>query len=378
MKRSHFLHALATPLSAGIVELLGPAGRTTARSQYRERADGTGQFLEVAIYPAPGVNGFSRVQLWTSRREAGRYSRVRLEERELAIPQPLAMAKQLYEFNTAQPENRIAILSGGTDFTLRMLNPRNLSVSRGIPLAAQARQLALRPGNSREVWVSHAGASNQVSIVDPASERTLGAVPFRLNQSAVPAGLGFSPDGRTAYAVVRNPDSATDRGFVFVIDATARQLRSQVSLGATSPTAAVMAPDGSTLYIAGSSLNALNTPSPSITNFDTLTATPGLAAIGLPIAAEQLVAHPNGRLLYWAFPSTFGLDEYDVQQRRVVRRINLPRLIQPRDLDLTPGGDILLVRDQLGQQAAHIDTETGETLDTQAIPAGPGVAVVRV
>ena len=52
-------------LSAGVIELLGPGSRQAARNQQVDRLDGTGQFIELTIFPAPGVNGFSRVQVWT-------------------------------------------------------------------------------------------------------------------------------------------------------------------------------------------------------------------------------------------------------------------------------------------------------------------------
>ena len=44
-------------LSAGGIELLGPGSRQAARNQQVDRLDGTGQFIELTIFPAPGVNG---------------------------------------------------------------------------------------------------------------------------------------------------------------------------------------------------------------------------------------------------------------------------------------------------------------------------------
>ena len=374
-----------TLLSAGVMELLGPGSRQAARNQQVDRLDGTGQFIELTIFPAQGVSGFSRVQVWTSKREAGKYTRLKLQERELQIPDPIRIARDPYDFpfpifstaNAALAENRVAILCGVTDFTVRLLNMQALTVGRPIALPVLARNIALRPGNG-EIWVTHAGTLNQISISDPQTERVVASIPFRLNPQAVPVALFFSNSGRTAYAVVRNPESGTDRGFVFLFDPVTRQPRAQVSLGTTSPQSAVLSPDGATIYIAGASLNDFNTAEPSMSYFDTLTNTSSVVTLGLPIIPEQILINPAGTRIYWNFPSTFGLDEYDTQSRRVLRRIALPRLIQPQGLEFTPNGDIITVRDVLGQSAIHIDAESGEILDTQSIPAGPSVTLPRV
>ena len=384
MKFLAILHSL-TLLSAGVIELLGPGSRQAARNQQVDRLDGTGQFIELAIFPAQGVAGFSRVQVWTSKREAGKYTRLKLQERELQIPDPIRIARDPYDFpfpifstaNAALAENRVAILCGGTDFTVRLLNVQALTVGRPIALPVLARNIALRPGNG-EIWVTHAGTSNQISISDPQTERVVASIPFRLNPQAVPVALFFSNSGRTAYAVVRNPESSTDRGFVFLFDPVTRQQRAQLSLGTTSPQSAVLSPDGATIYIAGASLNDFNTAEPSMSYFDTLTNTSSVVTLGLPIIPEQILINPVGTRIYWNFPSTFGLDEYDTQSRRVLRRIALPRLIQPQGLEFTPNGDIITVRDVLGQSAIHIDAESGEILDTQSIPAGPSITLPRV
>lgn len=371
-------------LHAGVVELLGPASRQPARNQQVDRADGTGHFLEVAIFPSPGVSGFSRVQLWTSKREAGKYTRVRLQEKELQLPDPQRIARELYEFpltnysnpNSAAAENRMAVLCGGVDSTLRFLNLQTLTVGKPVALPAQARQIALRPGNG-EAWVTHAGNSNQLSISDPLTERMVASIPLRLNPQAVPVALFFSASGRTVYVVVRNPASTTDRGYVFLFDPLTRLQKGQFSLGTTSPVSALLSPDGATIYIAGTSLNDLNTAVPGMTYFDTLTGTSSVAAIGLAIAPEHMALHPNGLRIFWAFPSTFGLDEYDVQARRVIRRIPLTRFIEPQGLEFSPAGDVLIIRDATGLFATHLDPETGEILETQAIPAGPSATVLR-
>lgn len=369
---------------AGIVELFGPGSRQPSRNQTTDRADATGQFLELAMFPSPGVNGFSKVQLWTSKRDAGKYTRIKLQEKELQIPDPSRIAREIYEFpfptytspNYAAAGNRVAILCGTIDFTVRSLNVQALTVGPAIPIPPLARNIALRPGFG-EVWVTHAGASNQISISDLSTARVSGSIPFRLNPQAVPVGLFFSSSGRTAYAVVRNPESSSDRGYVFLIDTATRLIRSQVTLGTTVPQSAVFAPDGATLYISGTSLNDLNTAEPSITYFDTNSSAVSVGAFGVPIIPDQLVIQPNGTRLYWLAPLTATLDEFDVQARRVLRRIPLPRRIQPQSLEITPNGDILFVRDLEGQFALHVDSSSGDILDTQVIPAGPGVSLFR-
>lgn len=369
---------------AGVVELLGPGSRQVARNQQTERADGTGQFWEIAVFPAPGVNGFSRLQVWQSKREAGKYTRVRIQERELQIPEAQRIARELYDFsiplyanpNSALAENRMAVLCGTTENTLRLVSVQSLAVGRSIALPAAARALALRPGQS-EVWVAHGGASNQISIVDMVGERVAASIPLRLNPQVVPVGVFFSASGRNAYVVVRHAESTTDRGFVIVIDPAARTIRAQVSLGTTTPQAAVLSPDGNALYIGGASINEAGVSEPSLSTFETVTNTVSLTAGGLPAVPEQLALHPNGLRIFIPFPTTFALDEYDVQARRVVRRVQLPRLLVPQNLEFSPNGDVLIVRDTAGQQALHLDPESGEVLDSQVIPAGPGVAVVR-
>src|SRR5205085_763189 len=109
--------------------------------------------------------------------------------------------------------NRMAVLCGGTDPTLRLLNLTSLTLGRSIALPAQPRQVALRPGIG-EVWVTHGGNANQISITDPVTERVVASIPFRLNPQAIPVALFFSASGRTAYVVVRNPESSSDRGYV--------------------------------------------------------------------------------------------------------------------------------------------------------------------
>lgn len=354
------------------VELLGPGQRRVSRMQLSDRADGSGQFLEVVF--TPGAAGTSRVQLWTSQRTSGNYTRRQLQERELPLAAPVAVARE-YPL-LGQGEGRVAVLTGGTENTVRMLSVGGLTVARPVVVPGQARLIALRP-ESAEVWTAHQGALSQLTAVEPGLERVVGTVPLRLNQQAALVGLHFSADGRTAYVVVRNEEGATERGVVIVVDAVGRTVRTTIPLGGTRPLSSALSPDGSLLYVGGTTLNELNVASPSLSYVDTFTGVPAVAAIGLAFAPEVLVMQPNGTRLYWPAASVFGLEEFDVQGRRVVRRISLPRFMVPQSYDVTPGGELMVVRDAQGQSAVHLDLETGQTLDVQAIPAGISVVTVR-
>jgi hypothetical protein len=376
--------SLALPLFAGVAELLGPGRIAVSRNQVLERGDGTGQFLELVLFPSPGVNGFSRVQTFTTRREAGRLTRFRLTDRELQIPEPQRIAREIYEFplpafsvaHAALAENRVVVLGGGTESTLRALNLNAGSVSRAIVLPAQARIPLLRP-NTAEVWTVHAGTNNQISIADLQAERVTGGIQLRLSPQVQIIAFFFSASARTAYVIARNVDTPNDRGSVLLVDVNSRQIRQTISLGTTTPASAVPAPDGNTIYIFGTSLNDLNTAEPSLSYFDTFSGTVSVAATGFTQTPEQIAIHPNGTRLYFLQPQVTAMDEFDTQSRRVVRRIPLPRASTPANIEVTHTGHILSIRDGAGQQAVYLDSETGEILDTQAIPMGPAAMLLR-
>jgi hypothetical protein len=369
---------IAAPLAAGVAELLGPGNRPASRARATERTDGTAQFQELVIYPAPGVNGFSRVQTWTTRREAGRLTRIRLSDRELQIPDPQRIARELPEFPLiAGAETRIVVLGNTpTEPVLRILNLAAGTVGRSIVLPAGARIPQLR-ANSNELWTAHSGVANQISITDLNTERVAANIQLRLNPQAQIIAFFFTANARTAYVVTRNTDTPNERGTILIIDVPTRAIRGQISLATNTPSAAVLAPDNNTIHIFGTSLNDLGVAEPSVVNVDILTGNVFVAATGLTQVPEHIAIHPNGTRIYFLQPQVTALDEYDTQTRRVVRRVNLPRGMNPNGIEISLDGAILSIRDTSGQQATYLDSESAELIDIQPIPIGPAAMLFR-
>jgi WD40 repeat protein len=385
------LLCFSLPLLAGVTELHGPPARQAARNLRTERNDGTSQFLEFSFGPVPSTNGFTRVEVYTGKREAGKFTRLKLNERDVQLPNVVRFARELYDFSlptfqgaAALAENRIVVISSapvlsGTEFTLRTLNASSLTLGRAIVVPANPTGLALRPG-SNEAWAIHSGSNNVISISDLSIERLATTLPLRLLPQDVAVSLHFSPNGRTAYIVVRNAEGQASRGSVQIWDCVNRTLRSTVALGNTQPVSALLSPDGSNLVISGTSPNDFNVPAPSLSFFNTLSNTVEIAQIsagglGSLASTDQMVFHPDGNRLFLLSVAT--LDTFDIQARRIVRNTALPRGSKPNLLDISPYGEALLLRDSLGVQTALVDTLTMETLDVQPFANGAGFLILR-
>jgi DNA-binding beta-propeller fold protein YncE len=174
----------------------------------------------------------------------------------------------------------------------------------------------------------------------------------------------------------------TDRGQVLTIDCVTRAITGTASLGTSLPSTASLSPDGGLLLIAGTSLNDLNTAENSVLAFDTATGTLTLLTLGVanltPAFPRELHWHPDGARIVYLHPPTATLEIYEPAARRVTRRILLPRDAGILDaMDLSPNGGFALVRDTSGLKSYIVDLESGETLDTTALPAGPGFLLPR-
>jgi DNA-binding beta-propeller fold protein YncE len=276
--------------------------------------------------------------------------------------------------------NRIAFLSGATDAFVRPFNPANGTVGRAIPVPAAARLIGLRP-NSEEAWTAHSGGANQVTIVNLREERVAGNILLRLNTQSIPIALHFSADGRFAWLLARNPDSAGERGTILVLDCVSRQVLSTINLGTNLPAAGALNPDGTLLLILGTSLNELGVAEPSMLAFDTLTNTFAPLTIGAAnlsaVLPTELYWHPDSTRLYYLNTSNNNIEVYEFGARRVTRRLSLPRTSIVASMDVSPTGDFAIVRDNTGVASHWVDLESGEVLDSSPIPVGPGFLLPR-
>jgi DNA-binding beta-propeller fold protein YncE len=369
---------------AASIDLLGPGGRPITRQQIHERADGSSNLIEYAVAPSRFGSGFVTIRTYVTLREDGSVKRSLLSEREAQIPpENIRAAKLSYQFPvngaTAVP-NRIAFLSGATELAVRTYLPASNTVGRAVAIPANARLIVQRP-NSEEVYVAHSGGASQISVISTREDRLLANFQLRLNPQDSIVSLHFAGDGRLAWLVARNPDSANERGKVLVLDCAARQVINTVALGTNTPTSAALNPEGNLLLIQGTSLNASGSPEPSMLAYDTITNTSaqltlGAANLSTTIPSEMLW-HPDGARLYWLQPSTSTIDQYEVGARRVTRRIAVPRTSILQSMDLSSTGDYAIVRDTNGTLSYWLDLESGENLDATPIPAGLGFLLPR-
>jgi WD40 repeat protein len=368
----------------GAIDLLGPGGRPATRHQINERPDGSANTIEFAVAASRFGAGFSTIRTYTTQRENGAVKRVLLQEREAQIPpENLRVARYPYQFamgNTPSTPNRIAFLSGPTELFVRVYNPANNAVGRAVALAVGARVIALRP-SSEEAFVAHAGGGSQISVISMREDRLLTSFQLRLNPQDQIVSLHFSPDGRLAWLVVRNPDSSTERGKVLLLDCPNRAVLNTFVLGTNTPSSAALNPEGNLLLIQGTSLNEAGAAEASMLAFDVNTNTSSVLTTGAaslsPTQPSEMFWHPDGTRLYWLQQQTGTIDQYEIGARRVTRRIGVPRTSILQSMDLSPAGDYAIVRDTNGTLSYWLDLESGESMDVTAIPAGAGFLMPR-
>jgi hypothetical protein len=373
-----------TLLLASAIDLLGPGGRPATRNQVNERPDGSGNTIEYAIAPSRFGSGFITVRTYTTLRENGAVKRILLNEREAQVPpENIRVAKLPYQFpvNGAQAmPNRIAFLSGATEIAVRTYNPANNAVGRAVAIPLNARLIAQRP-NSEEVYVAHSGGGSQISVISTREDRLLANFELRLNPQDGIVGLYFSNDGRRAWLVARNPDSAAERGKVLVIDCANRSVLNTVSLGTNTPSAAALNPEGNLLLLYGTSINNVGAAEASMLAFDTITNTTAQLTLGVADLSATLPAemywHPDGTRLFWVQQQNSTIEQYEIGARRVTRRISVPRTSILQSMDISPTGEYAIVRDTNGTLSYWMDLESGEVLDASAIPVGPGFLLPR-
>jgi hypothetical protein len=199
------------------------------------------------------------------------------------------------------PDIQMVFLDGLSENLLRYdLTTQKITSTVVVP--STTGPLGIRPvstGSQHEVWTANGGT--QVTVSDLTTQSVVTSIPTpSLPQAAVPAGIVFTPDGTTAFEAVGfySPDSSGNSGALVVFDAANRKVISTFPLK-NAPAAALIAPDGYTIYLLSS--NGM------LTYYDVLsgtadlsvsTYTPGLAG-GYPGSFAQVFLTPDGTHLYW-------------------------------------------------------------------------------
>jgi DNA-binding beta-propeller fold protein YncE len=188
-----------------------------------------------------------------------------------------------------------------------------------IPMGAGP--LAIRPssaGSSNEIWVAEYGA---VAVVDLAGKTVAANISIPSIPVAVaPAGIVFTPDGATAFEAFGygSPDSSGNNGALIVMNAATRTVSATLPLK-IQPTAVLMAPDDSTVYI----LSASGT----LTYYDVLSGTADLTVSTYApgsnagyVGASSVAIHPDGTRLFWNVG--VYLVTFDLATHRVTNQFN--------------------------------------------------------
>src|SRR5579863_7406798 len=118
---------------------------------------------------------------------------------------------------------------------LAILNTRGINVADGstgtriATIAAHSTSyagIAFRPGD-RELWASETSNRGDSILITPFSENGMPGEPARIDipNHAVPVGIAFSGDGKTAYVALSRANSLA------IIDAASRTITRQIDVG---------------------------------------------------------------------------------------------------------------------------------------------------
>jgi hypothetical protein len=292
-----------------------------------------------------------------------------------------AAAVHLVDLTTAQPAappDPQLIFLDGLGNSLIAVDLTTLTVVSQVVVPSTVGPFGIRPnapGSSNEVWVANGGSEIEVSVVNLSTQTLVTSILTpSIPQSTfpVPVGIVFTNDGATAFEAFKydSPDSAGNNGALVVFDAAGRTVTSTMLLKFT-PTALLMAPDGSTAYLLS------NTG--TITYYDVLSGTADLTVstyppgsdAGYPGAGSAVFIHPDGTRLFWNVG--VYLTVFDLTMRTVTNQFNsgLPTTVG-RTFSLSQDGGRAYFSDQLGD-VAILQTYDGTVLTTYNTGAATSV-----
>ncbi len=204
--------------------------------------------------------------------------------------------------------------------------------------------IAFRPGD-REIWASEATRNGPDNIL--VAELSDTGMPGKTSQIAltghpVPAGIAFSPDGKTAYVAFSRNNT------VAVFDTEKRSLLREVPVG-VAPFDVVVAKQGGTIYVSN---RGGRRPRPG----DTVAPSSGTEVVTDPVtgsSASGTVTTVN--------PATFETRETEVG-------------LAPSALALAPDEKLLAVADGHSDAVSLVDTATMSRSDVK-IPSWPDTVI---
>lgn len=288
-----------------------------------------------------------------------------------AFPLPASqIRKALTTVTPVTPPDPEMIFLNGLGNTLMAVDMTNFATVSQVVVPSTSGPLAIRPTPTppaQEVWVANGGL--QVSVANLGAQTLVTNI---LTPSIPPgsttAGIVFTPDGTTAFEAVGYPsaDSSGNNGALVVFDAVGRTVSSTVPLK-NAPAALLMAPDGSTAYILGSSGG-------SLTYYDVLSGTAGLtistdapgSSAGYPGAGTAVYIHPDGTRLFWnvgVYLVSFNLTTHTATN---MFNSGLPTTVA-RTFTLSQDGGRAYFSDGQGD-VAILDTYFGNVLSSFTVP----------
>jgi hypothetical protein len=268
----------------------------------------------------------------------------------LTTAQPLAL-----------PNPSMTFLDGFT-YNFTQFDMVTNSVIASFALPSQAGAYAFRPtstGANHEIWATHGGTVNEISISDLTAGAVLSTIstPALDTNNSTPTGIVFTKDGNTVlYAAgFYKPDSSGNNGVLMVFDAVHRTLKSTFPLSII-PTNLIMAPDGLTAYLIGSG---------KILYYDILSGTADLSAtfpvnqttFGNTIFGPVVFIHPDGTRLFFDNYG-YSLGTFDLTARKMTT--NIPYTFPVGDgmgeLQMSQDGSTITLLDRQGNISSY-DTQ---------------------
>jgi YVTN family beta-propeller protein len=244
---------------------------------------------------------------------------------------------------------------GAPDNSVSVLNSETAAGLGIIPVGTDPRSLDFAPDGSF-AYVTNLG-SDSVSVIDTQSLRVTATIP--LGPGSAPYGVAISPDRARAYVVNSGLNS------VSVIDTALENVIATVPVG-SGPSQVALSPDGLLAYVPNSQDN-------SVTVLDTFTQERVTTISNIPDATGVAFNHRGTRAyVTTATESTGQVHVINTDDHSVVTSIVVGQ--NPRNITLSPYGNVLLTADQSGGTITFIDTESNLRIDT--VPVGPNPSAV--